>query len=94
MAVKTMTPLSITLAFLCMAESECEEHSCYNACAHLVECENQWLEGEREPAMTEEAADRYFDRCTEDCSKHGEHFEFECVQETSYEALLEGRCSD
>jgi hypothetical protein len=87
--------LTVAVAFLSMAESECEEvYDCHGACYHIAGCEDQWLEDEGESRMTEAERDRYMDECLADCNHRGSQDEMECVEEASCEDLLEGRCSD
>ena len=87
--------LIVAVAFLSMAESECEEvYDCDGACYHIACCENEWLEDEGEPRMTDAEWERYIDECMEDCGHRGDPDEMECVEEASCQELIEGRCSD
>ena len=89
------TIVLIAAGVLCMANSECDEdYNCSAACSHLASCEDKWLADEGALRMSSDEYLRYTAACRNHCGAKGSYDEIECVQATSCDQLLDGKCSE
>jgi hypothetical protein len=92
----TLQKLAVTIVVMVAAAnlgSSCDDdYSCYGACHHLLDCEQEWLADEGRGPMSERAEDDFLDDCLDDCADNGEYDDMECIEDASCDQLADGKC--